>query len=48
MSPIPLSLLGVVFVAWLLGVLVVLAVLRTDDGPRRPEDQAETDPGPSS
>lgn len=40
MSPIPLSVLGGVFVVWLIGTLVVLAILRaegerstTDDEP---------------
>jgi hypothetical protein len=43
--PIPLSVLGVVFVAWLLGVLVVVAVLRGDDG-RRLEERRDRDPDP--
>lgn len=44
MSSISLSILGVVFVAWLLGVAVVLAVLREDlEGPPRAEEQREPD-----
>lgn len=43
--PVHLSILGIVFVLWLVGVIVVLAVLRGPDG-RRLEDRRDGDPEP--
>lgn len=41
MSPIPLSILGGVFVVWLIGTLLVLAILRSEGERSRSDDEPD-------